>query len=438
MKKTNKTFVFGIVNKISSAYKKNKVIFLIFICIFVLHIFLRFWDIEGRNIVANDQLDNAWTVKSILIDHKYPLVGMQAKGSSGFFIGPYYYYLITPIYFLTNLDPIASGIIAGLTSIFTFFVVFLVIKEIFSSRAALFGVFIYVTSYHLLAADRVQWPVNFILPLSFLILLSYYKIITNKPKYFLLASLALGFSLHIHFTSIFYFALFVLALPFIPRTKETLRYILYSVPIILFFIAPILISTFTNNANTGKHLTNYLGENYHGLHFRRVMQLFSDAFIQFESMAHFKYLKYLSWLVLPAFGIILFLDKKRKSRFALIYLSVIWIIVPWIAFSTYKGEISNYYFNMTVPIVLLCASYLLDRLFGIGNRLTQLSICCVLIVFSVLNIIPYFGAERVGLNIQRERVRQAVAKGERIPFSQWGADSYLYYVHVERYFPKKH
>lgn len=437
-KKHSKISLTGLSKKISSAYSKNKVIFIIFICIFTLHILLRFWDIDGRNIVANDQLDNAWTVKSILIDHKYPLVGMQAKGSSGFFIGPYYYYLITPIYFLTNLDPVASGIIAGLTSIFTFLVIFYVIRKIFTTRAALFGVFIYTTSYYLLAADRVQWPVNFILPLSFLILFSYYKIITSKPRYFLLAAFALGFSLHIHFTSIFYFVLFVLILPFIPRTKETIKYVLYSIPIVMFFIAPILISTFTNNANTGKHLTSYMGENYHGLHLRRVMQLFSDAFIQFESIAHFKYLKYFSWLLLPFFGIIFYLDKNQKSQRVLLYLCAIWIIVPWIAFSTYKGEISNYYFNMTIPVVLLCISYLLARLYGIGNRLIRIALFCVLIAFSISNIIPYFSANRVGLYIQRERVKLAVKKHERIPFSQWGADSYLYYVHVERYLTKKH
>ena len=37
-----------------------------------------------------------------------------------FLLRPLYYYFAAFIYLLTNLDPIASGIIAGITSIFSF------------------------------------------------------------------------------------------------------------------------------------------------------------------------------------------------------------------------------------------------------------------------------------------------------------------------------
>ena len=75
------------------------------------------------------------------------LVGMQAKLNSGIFIGPFYYYYIALFYFITNLDPIASGIAAGFTGIITFFVIYFVTKSLFSEKVAFIAVFLYTISY---------------------------------------------------------------------------------------------------------------------------------------------------------------------------------------------------------------------------------------------------------------------------------------------------
>ena len=105
--------------------------------IFVFFIFLRFYLLEEKSSFGWDQVDNAWAAKNIIVDKKLPLVGMQAKGSSGFFIGPYYYYLLVPVYFLTNLDPIASGIFAGITSVISFFIIYFITRSLFSNKIAL-------------------------------------------------------------------------------------------------------------------------------------------------------------------------------------------------------------------------------------------------------------------------------------------------------------
>src|SRR3989344_3334081 len=102
---------------------KNKIFLLVFI-IFLAHLFLRFYQIDTRSPFGYDQVDNAWAAMNIIVNHKFPLLGFQAKGNSGIYIGPIYYYFISIFYFVTNLNPIASGIAAGVTSIFTFLTLF--------------------------------------------------------------------------------------------------------------------------------------------------------------------------------------------------------------------------------------------------------------------------------------------------------------------------
>lgn len=144
--------------KILSRWKKNilknKLNLSIFLGLLSLHVFLRVYQLEERMGFSWDQVDNAWAAKRILIDHNYPLLDMVAKASSGFYIGPAYYYLIAIVYWFFNLNPIASPFFAGITSILTFFILFYVFKKIFSLPVAFIALFIHTVSYFIISSDR--------------------------------------------------------------------------------------------------------------------------------------------------------------------------------------------------------------------------------------------------------------------------------------------
>ncbi len=82
---------------------KNKYLAILFI-IFAFEVFLRFYQIELRSPFGYDQVDNAWAAKNIIVNHWFPLVGFVAKGNTGIYIGPLYYYLISIVYFILNLN----------------------------------------------------------------------------------------------------------------------------------------------------------------------------------------------------------------------------------------------------------------------------------------------------------------------------------------------
>ena len=399
--------------------------------IFVFFIFLRFYLLEAKSSFGWDQVDNAWAAKNIIVDKKLPLVGMQAKGSSGFFIGPYYYYLLVPVYFLTNLDPIASGIFAGITSVISFFIIYFITRSLFSNKIALLAVFFYTASNHMIIFDRVQWPVNFILPVSILIFFSLFKIITGNSKFFLLLAGAFGLSLHVHFTSVFYPILFVFCLPFIPRTKQAFKYFIFSIPIFLFFLIPQIIFSFVSNATTERNAMNYIGTYYHGFHLRRFFQLTADAFIEFEAILYFRILKYLGWLLIPIFSFLYLLHNKEKTKRIFVMLTVLWFIVPWIAFSTYKGEISDYYFSITIPLVLIIISYVIYNMLTY-NFITKMVVGLFLLSYVFFNINSFWNTNNKGLDNIRKSVNAEIMAGQLIPFTQGDPQSYIYYIYNQR------
>lgn len=398
--------------------------------IFLIHLFLRFYQIDERSGFGYDQVNNAWVAKHIIVDHEFPLLGMVAKGNSGFYIGPLYYYFISVFYFFTNLDPIASGIIAGVTSIFTFFVTFYISKKIFNFNTAIISVLIYTISSYSIQFDRIQWPVNFIAPISFIIFYALYKVILGKSKYLILLALATGFSFHIHFTSIFFPIIILLSLPFFPRNKNLVKYLIIAFILFVIFFIPNVISELNTKGSSSRNLSNYISIYYHGFHLRRVFQLTKDAFIEFESILTFKILKPLGYLLFPLFCLVYFKAQKSKERFKLCYLMGLWFLIPWLVFSVYRGEITNYYFSLTRPIVIIILAFLILKLLEIKSFIPKIAVLLFFILYSFVNFQKFSEQKYPSLNVTKEGVKNVIKGKGVIQFTEGDSKSYLYYLYT--------
>lgn len=92
------------INKLSSFVTKNYV--LVFIAIIIVGLYLRFYNFQYTISFGWDQARDAMVVRDILSGH-LTLLGPRT-GEGHIHLGPAYYYLLAPFYFITNLDPIAS------------------------------------------------------------------------------------------------------------------------------------------------------------------------------------------------------------------------------------------------------------------------------------------------------------------------------------------
>lgn len=411
----------------------KKIIFYIPIgLLFAIFLFFRFYHLEARATIAWDQMDNAWAAVRILRNHTYPLVGMMAKLNSGIVIGPAYYYIVAIFYALTRYDPIASPILAGCTSIVLFFVLYALAKRLHGKVTALISVFLYTFSYLYIKADRIQWPVNFIPILSLIIFYSLYMVCRGKPKYVLLLSAAIGFSFHIHFTSVFYIPIVLAAIPFMPKTKTTLRYALYGFGIIaVFFMPQALYEIQRSHAVIAGSAVKYLSLYNHGFHLRRFFQISSDAFIEFERTLYFRWLRPFVFIVPILYTYLVFRFEKNRNWFLLPYLLCLWIIVPWVGFSMYSGELSAYYFSLVQPLAIIVVSYLLALLWTRNTLPLRIVLCVALIYYAWVNA-QLFISDNGQSTLTRARIhaRAAISSRIPIPFIDGDVSSYLYYMYT--------
>lgn len=392
---------------------------LIIVLLLSAFIFLRFWDIEGRMQFTWDQVQNAWVMKDMLVDHKMPLEGMVAKLNSGIHIGPAYYYLLVPFYWVYNLEPVAAGVFAGVVALITAGVLFVAVKKLFSNRIALAALAFYTFSTRIITQDRIAWPVIFLPMLAIGVYFSLVRIMEGRTKYLLLLAAVLGFSLHIHFTAIFFFLYTLLCVPFMAGKKNFWKYTAVALPVFFVWILPMIGRTPGN--------LNYFQTYYHGFHFVRVAQLIGDALIEFPAIIGISQLRILSYLMLP-----LFLYFSRKN-FRLFYLTIMWFLVPLIVFSLYSGEISDYYFTVTRPIVVLIYAYIVVKFLAMGKWWITLP-CVLLCMYVLLYNMNVFFRNNFGNHVGkiRKEVLSEIEKGNTLNFAEGDPKSYFYYIYAQR------
>lgn len=409
---------------------KNKYLVIV-IGIFLFELFLRFYQMDIKNAFGYDQVDNAWAAKNIIVNHNFPLIGMAAKANSGISIAPVYYYLIAVIYWATNLNPIASAIMGGITSIFSFWVLFYVSKKLFSKEVAVIAIFIYTFVMQSILWDRVQVPTNFIAPIGLLIFYVLYRITQGDVKKIIILAALVGFSFNIHFTSVFYPIMILLTLPFFPKTRETLKYILISIPVFLIWMLPVIVAVVGHNAST-TGAASYLQTNYHGFHLRRVFQLMGDGLIQFEQYLFINVLKPLKYIAIPVFYIIFLFKSVSRAKLIFCYLVLLWFIVPWFGFATYSGEITDYYFSISRFIALIIVAYFFGRVWAIRNVAPKIAVIVVLIYIAFVNLEAFFPYKDVGLAEKEKTVLQTINQGGKVKFQIGVPESYIYYYYMRQ------
>jgi 4-amino-4-deoxy-L-arabinose transferase-like glycosyltransferase len=387
---------------------------------------------DQKNPFGYDQVDNAWAAKNLIVNHQFPLIGMAAKGNSGIFLGPVYYYLITFFYWILNLNPIASGIFAGVTSIFTFWVLYYFTKRLFNTEIAIIAVIINTFNINGIIFDRVQWNAAFIPSVSLIIFYLLYKVLLGDVRKIPFLAIAIGLFFSIHFTAIFFPLIIILSLPFFPKTRDSLKYILLSLPLFLVWLVPNLIYQFgQKSANFA--LTHYLAENYHGFHLTRVIQLTGDALIQFDHYAFSDKLLFLKFIALPLFFLLFLYRSIDRKKMVFCYLILLWFVVPWFAFATYKGELTDYYFSINRFIVLFIVSYFVYRVWNIKikrlptllSRILIVALFAYTIAGNLTQFISYKDSN--GLADKEKAVLQRIKNGEVIKFQQGVPESYIYY-----------
>lgn len=415
------------ISKMKSIIHNSKFLIL-FSIILLIGIYLRFYRIEEVIAFGLDQGRDAWVVRDIL-QGKFTLIGPRT-GIGHFHLGPAYYYLMAPFFYISNLDPMGANYFNITANIFNFVVIFIVSKKIFNNYAALFIILLFATSHYLMES-RIPWNVTLLPGISALLFFSITKIYQKKYKWIFVAWTLCGFAFHLHFTAIFFPIILTASMLFVQDKIKVLKYFLLSIPLYLLWFIPNIVYELQSGNSDYYRMREFLQYYYHGFHFRFLIHRISDSLIIFSSILNYPPFIFMKFVIPLLFLCAAFIFGKKKDRL-FGYLISLWFLIPLVGFTLYGGPISDYYFISGVPMVLFVIWYLQERIL----RLNFKPILILLIIFWVLYIYHNTQFEWVkptygGLREQKDLTRNIVRNGGTIEFGEGEIKSYLYRIWVQ-------
>src|SRR5688572_20795593 len=123
---------------------KKKLPLILLVLIILLAAFLRLYRIADYQTFLGDEGRDVLVAKSML-EGNLTLLGPRSSAGD-FFMGPAYYYMITPWLWLFNYDPVGPAVMVALFGIATVWLIYYVGKQWFSEKAGLMAAALYTVS----------------------------------------------------------------------------------------------------------------------------------------------------------------------------------------------------------------------------------------------------------------------------------------------------
>lgn len=335
----------------------RKINIIIFFLVFVFFIFFHFYNIEKRVGFSWDQESYSYQVKNIVENHKLTLIGPRSADIKGFFLGPYFIYLLVPFYLITHLHPWALIIFVVIYNLLFFSLSFFFLYKIFNISTAIFFMIFWLINHQLITYDIVPWNPIFI-PMGVITCWYFIKQIIKKNKVidWLLLGLSSGIFINMHFSFIFILIfnfLFIFFHSLKNNFKDWKKILVFLLSFVVIFI-PLLLFDLRHNFLNSK--------------------LFFDFFFNKQSGTS---ADLLAWI--PVFGnlvkpsmlinnnlavvifyvtiliLMLYVTFKNKNIYTKLFFRnaiIVWLIFP-IFFSLYGKRPSEYYFLFLMPFVFI-------------------------------------------------------------------------------------
>ncbi|MCX6705767.1 MAG: glycosyltransferase family 39 protein [Candidatus Woesebacteria bacterium] len=342
----------------------------LFLIILIAGMFFRVYKPISWMPYGHDQDLAGWIIKDIVFDKHIRLIGQETT-SKGIFIGPLFYYLQIPFFFLTKWRPTGAVFLVTLISAFGIFSYYYCFKKMFNNRVGIFVSLIYAISYLIVFTDRETVPTMPVMIWSVWFLFFLWQLYKGKQKSYLFLGLLLGLVWHFNLASIILVPLILLAQIF-SRTKMNFKYILLAIGIFGILMSPFFIFEVRHGYQQTKAIAlsltapkDYIpgtGKGFAKLD--RVMQLVDKNITGlFWGNRSFYPPSWNFYLLSFVFVFLFFKTKVLDRRFGLILL--FWQILYISFFSLNSLNVSEYYLNgMNVVWILLFSvfiSYLFEK-----------------------------------------------------------------------------
>lgn len=213
-------------------------------------LFFRLYRLSHTQTFLEDEGRDLLIVKRMLDLGRPVLLGPQTSIGS-MYLGPFYYYFITPALALSGLDPIGPAVLVALTGALTVYLIFRLGKSWFGARAAFVAAILYALMPLPVTFTRNSWNPNLAPLISLLIIWTMDHLRTAKhsrPRWFFVLGILTGILVQLHYMALVFIGLYLLITFFWRfRDKLILKNIFFGLLGFALAMAPFIIFEIRND-----------------------------------------------------------------------------------------------------------------------------------------------------------------------------------------------
>jgi len=374
-------------------WKKKEFVFLLIL--FLIGFFLRSFRLKELLIFAYDQGRDAVVVKQMIEGKNFIRLIGPTTGVQGFFLGPFFYYLILPFYWLGNGNPLYPAVFLAFLGALVIPAGYFLGKKVLGKKHAFIPAVL--LAFNLGTIEYSRWLANSppLILFSIVFIFCLIKSFKAGKRWAFLAGISLAFCLQSQFANtIFYLPLFFIYPLFLKRNKESFLKFVSLIAGFLLIMAPLFIFDFRHDHLLFNALKNSLSDKSSQTTLQAVFHnrlpfynnFFKDKFLPRTFLLN----KLVILLIFAAILKIVYKTLSRKIENKGIILILIWFLLPFVGLFFYTGnygDIWDYYLMGQIVPSLFLISYLIKDLQVLKalkiNK--QLFLAVFLTIFSSLN-----------------------------------------------------
>ena len=348
-------------------YKEKFLRWTPFVLLVFLSAFLRFYKLEPLTTFMDDQGRDVLKAAQIIKEKNLPFIGPLAS-MGNVYLGPLYYWAITPVLWLFGFNPVGPVVLVALLGVLTNILLFFFLWRYFDKKSAFLASFLYALSPLILQNSRFSWnpnPVPLFSLLWFFLMLKFFD--EEKGRWALGAGICLGILLQLHYVTglllLFTGAALLFWLvkksrqeSFSPKFLKPLGWLILGVIIPLI---PFILFEFKNYfLNTraaweflfGGHKEEFLAKSL----LTRVFALFNRFFQELLGFSRPSPLP-LAYFIFTILSLLFVGGKKLgKEKKKIIFSSAaILVLTPFLLCGAVGGEIHLHYIGLLYPFVFI-------------------------------------------------------------------------------------
>lgn len=386
--------------------------------------FLRFYRLEEFITFLGDQGRDAIIIKRIISGEHFPAIGPRSSVGQ-LFLGPFYYYFMTPFLFLFNLNPLGLAWGVAFISLLSLPVIYAIVRKETNITTGLTLILLITFSYINVWLSRFSWNPNLLPVFSFFSI--YFGVEMLKKKGYILpflfgAFLAASIQLHYLGLLIIPSILVIIVLQMVQDKKHLMQHCMkigVSAVGFVFVLAPLILFDIKNNFLNLRGMIGIFTNNKGIDSNTSYTDQLTNTGLNF--LHHILQIPVAGWVgiffVIACIVISIIFFIKRKHIPELVLGNAFALTSFFILFAILDGERHPHYYTPIFYSFFLVVGYLLSKISQVYLR--NAAVGLIVILFCYLNIPKYPFWQKEG-NFQThiaESIADAIVKADtRSPF----------------------